>query len=648
MRSYSSWVLVGLALVTVVAGAVGFFLQQTASLSVAAPASVVLRGIDAVIYAIPLLVWNGFLDLSGGDGSSDWLIRLGQFSAVGFVIVASGKILSSLFQVRNGWRRRWLERSQHDLCIGSGWWGQQLITGGNGQPTIVVDLVADEATRERCDMTGAALVMCDATLAENLKGLRLDNARRVFVACGNDALNVRVAAKIIEAACSRQATFLPSIVTALENVANVPLLHAIKLNGDKKLDLRHFELRELTARMLFDTNVNEAANIRYVDRTRCPRVRAAQLILAGDGPMLEALLRQALMLCIFEDGFGFELRLVVPEPAVTAKRFADRHPCYVAVEARGAWSLVAADARWADANAQVLPAITLQELPSSGRAQIEDYEKLLQDGTVASTLIVAFEGVGQSTAVAQNISPMLHRLAKERDLDLALWVYANLSEAHLRRALSEALAHCSRDITESNLPIYVFGDYLDHLDRDIAAQEALDFFARKINGIYNGLTQKNPDEDWHNAWLTCTEQEKASSRLAGHFLQVLQRANARLKKTYPHAAVRAEILKRMEHRRWCAEYLLNGYRPLLTDVVDDDERDALINEWYADKQRKAAYKAEFQHLTLIPWDEMERVLGKDRADLEKNKDMRSMELYEVWLCQYAQKSRLAGWGSKSP
>lgn len=630
VRLYGFWsrhstrLLIAAALLAVGCATAGLLLKDGAP----EPSALVL--IDAALFSIALLALEGFTFLSGGDGLSNWLLRASQVFVILFIAIASGKILASVFQVRNSWRRRRVELCAHDLCIGSGWKGQQLINSDPGRPTIVVDIISDEARRERCDLTRSALVTCDATLPQNLAALRMEKTRRVFITCGSDELNLSVAAMLIEAARSKLSNALPTVVVALDNPESVTLLNALNATGGGKLDLRHFEARELTARMLFDTTLNEAAAKRFLDRITKPGVDVVQLILAGDGTMLEAILIKALQLCHFEQGLAFEVSLAVPDPADMAKRFAARFPCYTEAFKNGKWTLVAKDARWTQE--AVLPTIVIDVLPTTARAQIGWCERQLSRENTVSTVIAAFDEEASSVTLAQNIATVLHRLSAQQDL--ALFVYANLREARLRDAIAATLASPSYATPPANtakgtggLQVFVFSDYLGQLTRDVASLEDIDFFALKINAGYYNLANAK-DETIKDAWRRCTVEEKNSNRLAAHYLQVLYRAAKRLR--HPQAGFESrKVLAQMEHRRWCAEYLLNGYEPLLTDDMTQETRAARREAWL--DKNKPAFKAEKLHLSLVAWDDMAITLGEDRVSSERLKDYRPLVDYPNWL-----------------
>ena len=84
-------------------------------------------------------------------------------------------------------------------------------------------------------------------------------------------------------------------------------------------------------------------------------------------------------------------------------------------------------------------------------------------------------------------------------------------------------------------------------------------------------------------------------------------------------------LSSMEHRRWCAEYLLRGFRPLLSldlnqpgwnhKLSPDDEE--LIRGWFGQKdakqkqRNKKYWKALYRHVDLMLYEYLDDVITPD-------------------------------------
>ena len=631
---YKSWnrhstkLLIATAVLAVICGTLGIVFRDGPPQSM--PSAFLL--LDALLVSFASLTMEGFSFLDGGQTKADWFLRANQLFVVAFIAIASGKLLESFFQVRNGWRRRRIERKPHDICIGLGWKGQQFIELDTEIPTIVIDLVTNDAKRERCDFAKAALMICDATVLNNLMSLSLRNTRRIFVTCGVDTINLDITAKLIQVIKEKQLKPAPMIVVSLDQPESASLLNALNGLTEAKIDLRHFHAKELTAHLLLDTMIGDEKARRVIDRHKEPAPKATQVFLTGDGEMLEALLVKFLQVSLFEPEMAVVIHLWVPDPAEFSRRFVNRYPCYTAAVVERRPVLRAKDKRWT--LSKVLPDIQLTTLPANAAEQIALCGGQLKPDVASATVIVAFDSAAQSASIAQNIAPVLHRLG--HDQDLALWVYANLKEVRLREGLAALLANPPSPSdnggnSSCKLSVYVFNDFLGQLGRDIAALERIDFFAKKINALYHGIT----DEIGHGdslsalgAWLKCTEEEKNSNRLAALYMQVLERVAQRRGHEIGSAEIKDDLAQ-LEHRRWCAEYLLNGYEPLLTQETPEAIRKTRKEAWYSG-QAKRRYKAEKQHLALIPWDEMESLLGDETARKEKDKDHRPLEFYSRW------------------
>jgi hypothetical protein len=85
-------------------------------------------------------------------------------------------------------------------------------------------------------------------------------------------------------------------------------------------------------------------------------------------------------------------------------------------------------------------------------------------------------------------------------------------------------------------------------------------------------------------------------------------------------------LAEIEHRRWCAEYLLNGFEPLTRNKKNDQlnaTEKANIDAWFhaeKSKNKKKEFKAMRLHVDLHPYRDLTSVLGKDIGEKEQKKD----------------------------
>ena len=90
---------------------------------------------------------------------------------------------------------------------------------------------------------------------------------------------------------------------------------------------------------------------------------------------------------------------------------------------------------------------------------------------------------------------------------------------------------------------------------------------------------------------------------------------------------RARVNRKIEHRRWCAEYLLNGFEPLIqpkafSDLDELEKRQ--VEAWFpkdkSGESNKKSVKKQKRHIDLVPFEDLTRLLGKERGKKEQNKD----------------------------
>lgn len=94
------------------------------------------------------------------------------------------------------------------------------------------------------------------------------------------------------------------------------------------------------------------------------------------------------------------------------------------------------------------------------------------------------------------------------------------------------------------------------------------------------------------------------------------------------------MLARIEHRRWCAEYLIKGFRPL-TRIPSEhpgfsrtEREPRLISEWFeTNGQKKRAFKRAMRHVDLVPFGDFEKLFHQARQEEAKDLDqIRALDL----------------------
>ena len=580
---------------------------------------------DVFLVALSHLTWNG-LD-SSSDGRLAWLIRAGRWTAVLFGLATIASIMNAVFRSWDSFRLiRTTQYRIHDIVWGLGTTGQRLLRENDHDAltTVAVDRSDSEASRAFCAELAVPLLKGDPGTPDTIRRSGLDKAQTVFVATDSDETNLQVA-RLLNAA-SPHSDLVCCVEMQSPHYAAILSRLTPQPSG---LDLRIFNTNIVTARMLFAAHP--------VDRFRLAgKTDSAHVILVGDSSMAQALLRQVLEQGIFEFSRRLHVSWLCPDADHALRDFTDRFPVYTrttqpmppplrdmgVATPPGVWG-------GSDEGNNVLPDIHFLSLPSSDRGLLEAFEEkeygLLKDASCVTTLVVAYPDPSMSVSALFSLGQLLsdHRSGEQADINVLLY-YAVADEDH-RQSVDAAL-----NDRFPLLPIHLFSDFLGWPWKSSVRGDDIDAVARRVNGIHNKLDKDSQDfEDRCRAkWRQASEDNKWSSRQAAAHTWTKRRIAARLRAagTHDEATIRQDLAD-IEHRRWCAEYLLNGFRSL-TRIPSENpsfkrtkSEDGNIRDWFGNEATKNAFKSRRFHVDLVPSKDFERLFDAHRCAEEHAKDL---------------------------
>ncbi|MEJ7833346.1 MAG: NAD-binding protein [Nocardioides sp.] len=244
--SRTRWYLLALLWAVVLVLGVGGFMQQARDAGEPRP----------ILDTLYLTLQLATLDYSGSSGPMNWRLQIGRFvvpiMAASTVIQAASVVFAAEF---NRWR---IGRSSgHTIVVGLGDIGRRLAEAyaASGVRVVVVDpdpgrVAAARAADDRID----ALVG-DPADAGTLRRVRLDRARRLVVAVGEDASNVAVASTASTVAAERRAGRAAlRCAVHLSDAELASILRASDLEAGGTIRLSYFSLHERAARSLLSEN----------------------------------------------------------------------------------------------------------------------------------------------------------------------------------------------------------------------------------------------------------------------------------------------------------------------------------------------------------------------------------------------------------
>lgn len=587
------------------------------------------RLVDVFFESLAYLAVEGFGPLEPGQAGNG-MIRVARLSALLWVVLGVASLLNAiagyLTSARFWLRARrfpWSAPRAVDLVCGLGWHGLSFVNdradGASARRRMLaVDPAPSDQARIDCRRNGVPLLVASADGGEVLDRIDLLRIATIFVATGSDDANLRIVFALAQrlrptgSGDGRDGDVSRLICTVhlAKPASHEALLKA--LPADTRLDLRIFNFHAVTARELYRT--------RWLDRFPASQagIQGAHLVIFGDGEMAGELLLQALQLNIYEPSKALRVDVLCADAAAAATSWRQRYPCYTREARAGSRVEIAPDPIWEQQ--QVLPRLRFHDLPRSARGQVEWCEVHCGKEGWVGTVIVAQDDAAASTTIARNVTGALHAIA-----GMELWVYVRSVElaGDIRRMLEVGVD----EDTQPARRVHVFSAYPGQSRRAQAMSGGIEEAARRVNRVY-GLNHIEPavqpafladqaciDRDW----FRLGEADRNSSRQAAAHAWVKDRITRRT--ATPAGGAMDDLLAAIEHRRWCAQQLLEGMRPLLQDDVSHDldewsPRDrASAIAWFSSKAGKDALRSRRYHIDLVPFADLACFDALDRQAL---------------------------------
>ena len=622
-RGFSKWGIWISLLLTVGFGMLYYLLSGTWETTLKGAFGAFFQSIGHVFgsYSLPL----------PADATFVWMHYLSLFFSLLFVVITAGKVLDSIFHFLDRWHLDAESKKDHDLVFGMGDRGEHLIEDCHlvKFPVIAFDLEPSASTEALCKRLSVPLVKEDAISSPKLKGDLLENARNAFVCTGDDASNIRIVHRLAKGTKSmseiRNREKLVCSV-GLKSPESFDILWD-SLPEDHRLDVRIFNREAVTARaFLRDVPLDRFSSM--------PEAHGALAVVLGDSPQADEMLRQFIQIGHFEKGKRLRVVRVCENSDDGLERFVSQYPCFDID--RGNQKAVPGKV-WL--NHRILPEVEFIEMPRSRRGRMAMMENKIGFENWVTTVVACAPNPLQATELASDIAyPLEDRRKKStaRDTphryDIVLWFHFSAIDDRLRGDLERNL-----DRKFDQLHVRSFTDFLGPCNRACALGETSDAIARRINGHYCDVKLDNPKELFAK-WNLCPEHDKDSSRQAAEHAWVKFRIRERLRTAGKTKDEITDELARIEHRRWCSELLLKGFRPLTRIPGEHDDYRGptpaeidIIDRWFSDKKFKATMKSGSRHIDLVPFDDLIHLLGETKGTEEQAKDLSQIRVLDELL-----------------
>ncbi len=494
----------------------------------------------------------------------------------------------------------------HAVVCGLGWKGRQLVGDLKRLGYWVAVVERDEANGflPWCINNGVKVVRGDASEPAVLREAGVGHCARVYVVCNNDDVALQTA-RAVAANVGRTRRHHNVECAVGFDAANMPMLlpHIVAAETDdgrqypKRLRCRAFLTDDSTARLFL---------ARYpLDAPKHPGGRT-HLHLCGNSALNRALLTRALRVCHFGNALRLAPHLHCSHAEEALHAFCERHTFYRPIRENGVL-----EARpispW---DIETVPPVAFHELSAAVPVLLADDSPMFRVAAGEKLQVVAAIDDGpQSAWLIATLAPKLGRVAAGSGFDAQACYYFNSPDMQYRRALEGSL-----DRSIPGVGIRSFTDFLDGCHVAAVDGGPLDDLARLLNfhylapDLYLTLRGTAALEQANKQWVDATsEEDREYSRSAADHLAVkvrflglswedllnVGRSRNALQLSELDILLEQRIkehrsaLGRIEHRRWSADHLLNGYM--------------------AGKQK---LKAERTHPCLVPFEELPCVVDE--------------------------------------
>ncbi len=552
---------------------------------------------NAIFYTLQMIV------LSYGDFSDPIPVEL-QIARFSLPLIAGWALVSALLAEayeHGGAFRRWFWRDQIVIC-GLGEKGRSLALSYLGKrltdkrigPVIVVEQDPGNPYIAEIRKKGGIVLIGYVNDENLLEGIPIKHAKVVYALTGNDDLNREIVKKVVEVA----------------------------INEDMRCFV-HFHDEQIR-RMLQDSaqqkkahdndyrNVQFFSGVKNAVREIFKQHPIVQLVSAGDvdalpdigvigfGWLGQALTVHAANLWQHDDA-KCRLGVSVIDPGIAdiSKRFLARYP-----------ALNKEFSSWSPEESKFVPLLRLSFIEDDALSIDTEFIKRHQLGNV-SVFYVCIPDEEAAVKVAQ----MLVRAYRDTSCGesgsgciAGIKVVLCLPKGRsLTRDLDETLKQSGIEIFDalsSAVPLAKDELFIgDHLDEE----------AKKIHEYY----QRGIKEEEKTRWEDLPETMRESNRYAADHIDVKKRAISKngddINTLIALIDSHREVLMQVEHRRWCAERLLDGWRYILRAMKSDKPKEP-------DKDKIKEGKLKNMSHCLVPYSSLppeEKDKDKDVVEIMK-------------------------------
>jgi len=504
-----------------------------------------------------------------------------------------------------------VEDRGHVIVCGIGDDGYAIATEAlhNGRNVAAID---PERTGQLADLEAQeAVVFTDDATREGVltDRARLHHAADVFATTGSDTTNGDIVEAVNRWATSSNETDMIDVTARITDKRLRRTLHG-EMRPIKTVHFRTYDVPSATARELLTAHP--------IDDIQHPDQRI-HVWIVGWTAFSEALLDQLLHLMHYPDNIDRKVTVIATQPEHVTRDIAALSP---GIDPE--W--------WDDPSMQafvdtLFPDLERRPLPASDMELLSNRNALYEDLQTGDRLTIIADDVdaGSLRGLLSTWGPKLDELTRQLDLDVRL-AYRSSADTAWTPATS-AVATTAYEAFGDGCSIgSIRGEERDRVARRLALvyhllyEEApLEAFPWReslpigpnpeIDAALDWLETLSPRERERHAtavWRTLPEYQRESNRYAADHAAVKHRMATALGDPTGEKIATVQALAESEHRRWCAEKILDGWEPL-------PEEDT--NRWEQEDGERVLREQRY-HPDILPVETL-----RERMDGEWDKDI---------------------------
>ncbi len=563
-------------------------------------------------------------DSSVIDGDAGFLLHFARLtglitatSAIGFALyAATGRKRQELK------RKKWADKKKFVLVLGLNQKSYDLIADLSRQQNVVV-LYPDAQNvflPELSKLPNVMAVQGNLSSGTTLKSVCPEAAEKVFIMSDSDTENIRALQEMNVLFCRDE----PAATVSEPDRIN----WFVHLEDEGKRRFRHDSLsvegrNRTNIFNVYENTVRRLLLYHPIDRFyQNPRTRHAHAVIIG----FDKLGRQLTLSLLKQGHYSRDkyLHIVVycKDAADTEVGFLNEYPQF----RKSAYAHQDFDAdiftyTWSNIE------LRFEELPLSVVSWLDEENSLfssIRPDTIMNIYACQDDGI-QSAVYLNTLLPKIESMKQEHKADVQVFCYYNfpdkkeeaMMETHLNRLAPHTFVTC-------------FGNFLDECSASCILDMSLDALPKLINAGYKNK-QYNRAEI---LWPELSEKHKQSNRQAADHLwtkirlvwpKINWKFDPKTFETYPevseiifsdtHLAEYGEI----EHRRWCADLLLQGFVPFNYPYGSDEYR-LTADRWEDDEDPfKKIQQEQKKHISLVPYEHLTK--RNQQKDIDQIKEI---------------------------